>query len=247
MGSSTAGTYRDSHTRPGKGGEYDSHFEFRHRGFLWSCEQRILDQILGKYFEEQPFDYLDFACGTGRILAYLEGRARTSTGVDVSEVMLEEARKKVTRTELIKTDITRENPFGERQFDLITAFRFFPNAEDALRDEAAAAVAPLLRDGGYFVLNNHKNRYSAVGLGMRVYCRFRGAHFRTMTLGEIKAVASRAGLEVVETYHTGVVPGYEWLTLMPRSWYAALESVLSRIGWLKHFALVQVVVCRRKS
>lgn len=247
MGSSTTGTYRDSHTRPGKGGEYDSHFEFRHRGFLWSRERRILDQIIAKHFAGRPLDHLDFACGTGRILAHLEGRTRTSTGVDVSDVMLEEARKKLSRTELIKADIARENPFGQRRFDLITAFRFFPNAEDALRDEVAAAIVPLLRDDGCFVLNNHQNRYSAVGLTMRVYCWLRGSHFRTMTLGEIKAMASRAGLEVVETYYTGVVPGYEWLMIMPRSWYAVLESAFSRIGWLKHFALVQVVVCRRKS
>lgn len=247
MGSTTANRYRDSHTRPGKGSEYDSHFEHRHRAFLWSREQRILDQIIAKYFQEGAFDYLDFACGTGRIVASLEGRARTSTGVDVSEAMLEQAADKVSRTELIKADITSASPFGDRRFDLITAFRFFPNAEDALRDAVAAAIAALLRENGCLVFNNHKNRWSAIGLAMRLYCRLRGAPFRTMTLREIKAMASRAGLEVVETYHTGVVPGYEWLMIMPRTWYAAIESIFSRIGWLKHFALVQVVVCRRRS
>jgi len=239
-------TYRDSHTTPGKGREYDSHFDYRHRGFMWSREQLILDRVIEKYFQEQEFDHLDFACGTGRILSYLEERTRTSTGVDVSREMLQGAQQKVTCSECIEADITTTNPFGEKRFDLVTAFRFFPNAEDKLRDEVASALAPLLSEDGYLVFNNHKNRYSLTFLTMWLYCKLRGAQLRTTTLNEMEEMISRAGLEVVETHHTGVVPGYEWLMILPRSWYATLESVFSRIGWLRHIALMQVVVCRRK-
>lgn len=239
--------YRDSHTKPGKAVEYDSHFEYRHRAFLWSRERLILQEIRDKYFAGRAYDYLDFACGTGRILSHMEAHARSATGVDVSAEMLSETRKKVTKSELVQCDLTRSQPFGTRRFDLVTSFRFFLNAEAPLRESVMGTLSGLLSDDGYLVFNNHMNRYAAIAIALKLYGTLRGRAVRTWTLREIRALTGRAGLEVVEVYHTGVIPGFEWIMLLPRSVSAVVESFFSRIGFLRHVAQVQVVVCRRRS
>ncbi len=238
-------SYRESHTKPGKAVAYDSHFEYRHRAFLWSREQLILKSIRETYLGDHDYDYLDFACGTGRILSHMEGYAKNSTGVDVSPEMLSETRKKVKKSELIEADLTRSQPLGDRRFDLITAFRFFLNAEASLRESVMGTLGQLLSDDGYLVFNNHMNRYSAIAIALKLYGSIRGKEVRTWTLREIHALAGRSGLEVVAVYHTGVIPGFEWIMLLPRPISAAVESVFSRIGILRHVAQVQVVVCRR--
>jgi len=54
---------------------------------------------------------INFACGTGRITSFLEGRVRTSTSADVHTSVLEIAKEKPKRTEIIQADITAENIF----------------------------------------------------------------------------------------------------------------------------------------
>lgn len=94
---------------------------------------------------------LDVACGTGAQLTHLApfvtGRL---TGVDFSQGMLDEARRRLgPRPELMKLD-ARALPF-EREFDLVTsagAFGHFVGAdEDALLSGISRALVP----GGRFV------------------------------------------------------------------------------------------------
>ena len=90
------------------------------------------------------------------------------------------------------------------------------------------------------------NRYSAIAVALRIYSWFRGRTVRTWTLGEIHSLLHGAGLEIEQVYHTGVIPGFEWIMLLPRSISGALESMFSRVGFLRHFAQIQVVVARRR-
>ncbi len=240
-------SYRSSHQVADKGRSYDKNFSLRYRSYLWSQEKVCLMKIVTINFENRNFHLLDFACGTGRILSYLAPITTTATGVDLSDTMLAEASKKTGPFSLVKADITAGNPFGGKKFDLITAFRFFPNSEDTLRTEAAMAISKLLASDGKFIFNNHKNTYSIVGLTMRLYCKLRGKEFRTMSLKKIYDLVEDCGMEIVRIHHTGVVPGYEWLMFLPRSWYFRLDSIFSKIGFMKHVALDQIVVCQMKS
>jgi predicted TPR repeat methyltransferase len=151
-------SYRESHKYQSKGAEYEAYYQNKAwQRFLWSREQKIILKILEKYFKGRYVHLLDFACGTGRITEFLENRVKTSTGIDVSGPMLAIAGKKLKRTEIIETDITVENALKPRKFNLITAFRFFLNAEPELRSAAIRAIAELLDEDGYFVFNNHQN------------------------------------------------------------------------------------------
>ncbi|TIQ58250.1 MAG: class I SAM-dependent methyltransferase, partial [Mesorhizobium sp.] len=92
------------------------------------------------------------------VLADLFGEV---VGVDVSESMLSVAQvPRNVRLRLV--DITTE-PLPEK-FHVITAFRFFLNAEDHLRREALQSMREHLDENGMLVCNIHMNATSPIGI-----------------------------------------------------------------------------------
>ena len=79
--------------------------------------------------------------------------------MDVSESMVAEARPKCPRTRFVVHDVT-ETPLPIAPVELVTAFRFFGNAEDDLRVSALQAIRRSLAPGGYLVLNDHENPWA---------------------------------------------------------------------------------------
>lgn len=79
---------------------------------------------------------LDCSCGTGELLARLKGKAELY-GIDFSEKMLEEARKKLgTGVVLKKTDV-HNLPFPDNHFDVVIsteAFHHYYNQPKALQE-----------------------------------------------------------------------------------------------------------------
>lgn len=195
-------TYRNSHTHEGKGLLYDEHYAtLPERKYLWSQEQFVLESFIDTYFNHRKINLLDFACGTGRITSFFESRVETSTAVDVSETMLNEAKKKLSRTELIQADITRDNILSGRKFNLITAFRFFLNAEPELRIEAMRSMVSLLADDGYILFNNHKNRSSPLVWPRYFLCnKIRKKNMNFMSINEVRDLAEKTGLKIVRIY-----------------------------------------------
>ena len=147
--------YRESHL--GKGADYDRDLSGDgFNGYMAVREKEILAQILSRWAANGVARYLDFACGTGRITQTLAPVAEESFGVDVSENMLDQARKKCPKTTFFLQDITRD-PLPEKGFDMVSAFRFFANAQNDLRVDALKAIRDHMKDGGLFILNNHIN------------------------------------------------------------------------------------------
>jgi len=212
---------------------------------VWRYEQRCLGEIVGRYRREGDMKHLDFACGTGRILEYLERFDRAlCVGVDISPSMLDIARQRTTRSEIIEGDITQRDILGKRTFSLITAFRFFPNAQDDLREDAMRVLASHLDSHGVLVFNNHKNlAFPANRLMRRVGRGFE----RGMTRQEAEHLASTAGLRIQDVYHFGAIPEMGHRLLLPLSLLEMLENSLSRCNFLRNYALNQVYVCRRAA
>jgi SAM-dependent methyltransferase len=219
--------YRTSHI--GKGSwakDYDAAL-FAPGSFdaaIWEREQLLLDRILRAHVPWRA-SYLDFACGTGRVLSYVERHFRSAVGLDISDDMLAVARERVPGATLVQADATR-NPAAlqHRQFDFVTAFRFFLNAQPSLREAAMAFLASTLRDGSSRLLFNvHGNRYSTRML-LAAKAKITREQFASMSVRESVELAARHGLEVVEWYGIG---SYDksLLRLMPlRAWRWA-ESV----------------------
>lgn len=165
---STVTNYRESHFGAEKAREYDADlWDLRAaKGLTWELEQRLLGRVLDA-LPEQPGTAVDFACGTGRVLAFLAGRGIEVTGVDISPDMLALARLHAPGARLVEGDVTRDADLASGQYDLATAFRFFLNAEPGLRAGALRWLRRSVRPGGRLVANFHLNPYSARGLYTR--------------------------------------------------------------------------------
>lgn len=218
--------YTDRHK--GRGDDYDETFSPEvnpYRAMVWRLEQAELDRILRKYLAPGRVSQLDFACGTGRILGHLRGQVASAVGVDVSSSMLERARRAAPDAELIEADLTREDVLGERRFDLITAFRFFPNAEPELRQAVFRILARHLGAGGILVFNNHKHRDSL----RRRIARARGREVArgTMTRADAEALAAGAGLRILEVVPLACLPLSEERLPLPVALAEYLERRLS--------------------
>jgi ubiquinone/menaquinone biosynthesis C-methylase UbiE len=241
-------SYKESHKYAAKGAEYEQYYQTQTwQRFLWSREQEIILKILEKYFADRDVHLLDFACGTGRITALLENRVKTSTGVDVSGSMLAIAKKKLKRTEIIEADITVENVLKPRKFNLITAFRFFLNAEPELRSATLRALVELLDKDGCFVFNNHQN--SGSPWTKLLYMRHRRKNpegiFNVMSSQEMDELVQGAGLEIIEIYPVGFFhpPKVPVSYLLNR----AVDNVAGRFKFLNQFSESPIAVCRRRE
>jgi SAM-dependent methyltransferase len=193
--------YRHSHM--GEGESYHRRFSTHiHRSVVWEIEQAMLLEAVASFVPDAArARLLDFACGTGRVLALLEARV----GVDTSPSMLAVAERELARSRLLRLDITRSTALDREQFDLVTAFRFFPSAEPALRDAAMAALARLLAPAGVLIFNNdlrcgslrHRLRRGLAALGIERNRR----NLHCLSDSEVAALIARHGL-VVRARHT---------------------------------------------
>jgi len=97
---------------------------------------------------------LDVACGTGRIAIPLAARGFDVHGLDISERVLEVARRAAPELDLRQGDM-RELPWEEGSFDAVlnlwSAFGYFETQADDER--VLAEIARVLRPGGVLVLD----------------------------------------------------------------------------------------------
>jgi len=237
-------SYRDSHKYSTKGAEYEAYYKTQlWERFLWSREREIILRILEKYYEGRDIHLLDFACGTGRITSLLEDRVKTSTGIDISSSMLAIAREKLKRTEIIEADITINNILEGRKFNLIMAFRFFVNAEPALRSAAMKALAKLLCEDGFLVFNNHQS-YGSLWIKL-LYMRHQQKNpqgiFNVMTIDQMKKLVEEVGMEIVELYPVGFF--HPPKIAVPQMLTAVIENICCKFKSLARFSESPIAVC----
>jgi SAM-dependent methyltransferase len=199
--------YRAAHQNAEHARYYDRDFWSPQsaKGLNWELEQRLLDRIFVRHLRPLPTRAVDFACGTGRVLRYLEERVAETTGIDVSAEMLALATPRCPRSRLVLHDVTvAPLPESPHPVDLITAFRFFLNAEPRLRRDALAWMRSVLSPNGSLVANFHLNPVSLRGCYLRM--RWAGQE-RVPMLGPrtVDHLLAAAGFDVVARY------GYEYL------------------------------------
>ena len=220
-----------------------------HDSILWSVEQRVMDTLVRTHVADSSnAAALDFACGTGRILAYLRPRVRTLVGVNVSEAMLTWARQKVTDAELLCVNIceTPEKVPGDK--DLITSFRFMLLAEPALRMACIRQLAGKLKSSGTMILNSHGNKWS-----YRLLAELRNRVFRpakpklpNFTLADMQYLADACGLEIVATTGVGFVPP-SLVRILPKKLSLFVERILADRPLIWRFGSNLFFVCRHKA
>ncbi len=246
-------SYRDRFHSSAEASSYDRN-EYSPEGYpslLWQLEQDVLRGVVEDLRRAKgEIDYLDFACGTGRVLAFMEPLVDRSTGVEVSEAMLEVAGQKVRHAQLVRADITVDPNAVPGPFDLITAFRFVLNAEPELRRLAFHRLGGLLRDErSMLVFNNHINLWS-YKLGtwpkQRLSPSARRGPYRPnfLTDSAIRRLGSELGLAVQRVAGFGFL-SRRALSLVPFDRLLAAERGLARVHPLKRFGVDQIYIARR--
>lgn len=196
--------YRESHAVPSAGIAYNKTYEAGYYAALWNgIERPLLEEILREFGGPQR-KCLDFACGTGRITNVAAEYFGQVVGVDVSAPMLA-CVTGAANVRILQIDITRES-LGEA-FDVITAFRFFLNAGQRLREEALDSLRDHLKETGRLVCNIHMNAVSPFGLASRIVNHFPFSRVRnTMSAGEMTALLHSAGFSVERLIGYGYLP-----------------------------------------
>lgn len=221
-------------------GTYDS--------WIWELERAYLAQAVRRHLlsRQANIRLLDFACGTGRVLAFLEPMTLEATGTDVSPAMLAIAERRLARAKLLCADITTEDILPSRGYDLVTAFRFFLNADDTLREQALKAIRRVLADDGILITNIHGNLLSLrfIAYLVRRYLLRQGIN--AVSFWKMKHVLARHGFDVIEVRCLG------WSTprlyqLLGRRCCDRIERIFTQVPVLRYLATNFIFVCKKSS
>ena len=249
-----AGDFREAFQSTGNVAAYDEG-QYAPGGYwdvLWQIEKEILDSVMARLRTTKTVvRHLDFACGTGRILAHLEPSCDESVGIDVSQVMLDVARTRVRAARLLRVDIAAGEAADEGGFDLVTAFRFVLNAEPSLRQAALKELVGRLRDrDSLLVVNNHGSLWSyKAALAPLKALRDRvtgGRPERLLSTRRMDTLLRDAGLDVLGQHGLGLLPGAV-LERVPDKWRASVERSLRRLPGLASLGVNQIYVCRKAA
>ena len=246
--------YRDKFVELTKPQDYDRQYAKRSYGeILWNIEQHQLLGFLREFRRSHPrIDYLDFAAGTGRVISFLEDHVDSAVGIDVSPAMVENAGRKLKRGCMLCTDITAPEAPIEGQYDLITAFRFFLNADPGLRSAAMNRLAVRLKnESSRLIFNNHGNLWSHK-LAMWPFHTVRRAgrghvsQGNYMTLRQARRLADEAGFVIEKVMGCGLLgPKAQWI--IPFERLLAIESYLGETTFARHIGVNQMYVARLRA
>lgn len=239
--------YRESHVNEGRGAAYDgSYREGTALAFYWQhFEKPYLEATFRSLRSRYPGGrYLDFACGTGRILQLGASYFGAAVGVDVSDAMLDKAREKVPQAHIVKADVLN-TPVDLGQFDVVTLFRFLLRAGD-LREPVLRYLRGVIRDNGTLIVNNHRNAYSLRGLAYRASTTFKpnDSEYELLTDGQVEELLNRCGFAVIERYSFGVVPSSKGRLIIPSSLLLPIERMFQAPRMLGGLAKNRIYICQ---
>ncbi len=246
--------YRDQFKESAE--DYEKTTSSRHIRLIYELEKQVLLKLLAEVGSREKA-CMDFACGTGRWTEVLQEHFRETIGVDVSEQMLALARQKCQKTQFILTDVTSQNADKElkgREFDVITAFRFYKNAQERLRRQVTEAIPKYLKKNGLFIFDLHLNTFSFMGILANIIRFFKLQRplgigeltVRTISLNDIKRLFENSPLEIIDYYGMGILPGRTNYTLLPQKLLYKIESFFTTHKILRNFSYNILVVARKK-
>ena len=243
-------TYRKSFTDKAVVDEYVTRYSgVTLSSYLFDIEKNILSDVVKNEINATAkgrVKYLDYACGTGRVLNFIIERFSVSeikldaVGMDISEQMLATITDSPAR--LVKIDVSTESA-SENGFDLITCFRFFLNAENDLRNSVLRRLHIMLKEDGCLIVNNHGSCSSFLGS-----LRFLKKSTHCMDDLKFLQMLSANGFKVKTVYGLGFLPGIIVNRKISRFLFSRSEKYLIKSKWGKvfqKFGLVKIYVCKK--
>jgi len=244
-------TYRGSFTDKAIVDEYLTRYsEATLSSYLFNIEKHILSDFIMKQIipvaNGGTINYLDYACGTGRILnCCIEIFAKANyrleaVGMDISEQML--ATIKGCPARLVKIDITTDSAPHEK-YDIITCFRFFLNAENDLRNSVLSQLHNILEKDGYLIVNNHGSCSSFLGI-----LRYFNRQTNCLCDEQFLQILHSNGYKVTIVYALGLLPGVIVNRKIIRLLFLKFEKYLLKVKWGKifhNFGLEKIYICKK--
>lgn len=218
---------------------------------IWQVQRPVLERILTDYRRARPglVRLLDFACGTGRVLACLEPLVDAATGIDISAGMVAVARDKCRKAELQVGDILTQPDLLSEKYDVISCFRFLLNVEPELRQRVLCRLRKALREpDGMLLVNVHGNSRSLRHPAL-LWRRWREPAGRTdamlneMSPSEARALLQTSGFQIIRQFGFGLLPPTLYRTPLRRA-VAAVDRKLAGDNWLRNRAIDMLFVCR---
>ncbi len=225
-------TYSDAYQDPSYVERYekDIYRKGSHDDIIWKVEQTYFEKLLNKFAPDHAnSDALDFACGTGRILAFMVKQVKTLVGVDISAEMLARAKAKVPDVQLICTNILENSQIVPGDKDIVTSFRFLLLSEPKLHEACVKELVTKMRnDRSIMILNTHGNPFS-----FRALSTLRNKIFRpsarklpSFSLGDMKRLAEKSGLKLVGVAGMGYLPPFLY-RILPTGFCEFMERLLA--------------------
>lgn len=159
----------------------------------WRGNTRIPLPIKGKA--------LDLGCGNGKTVSTLIDEGYDVTGVDFSEVAIEQCRNRFKEADFVVASVC-DLPFEDDSFDFVTAVHVLEHLDDEDLKRAVSEIRRVLKKGGYvfiraFTENDMRSKDRSQG---QIFYRFYDvdglvAAFDGFTLvsGELKEEPTRFG------------------------------------------------------
>ena len=156
---------------------------------------------------------LDVGCGDGLHMAWMEGRGFQVTGIDLSAGMLEQARARGVRGELVQMDMCHLT-FPPASFEGVWCCASLLHVPKAQAPQVLEQIRRVLVPGGTLYLGLQK------GSGEKwEVTRFAGVErfFARYTVEEAEELLTRAGFSVDECHQDESGPGRYWLSFLTKA------------------------------
>jgi SAM-dependent methyltransferase len=177
--------------------------------------------------------YLDVGCGQGELLRLLRPDFKQAAGCDVSASMMQEVSQVTGIATRVQNDPLRI-PFGDAEFDLVTAVCVYHHVPPADRRMLTVEIGRVLRPGGIFCMIEH-NPFNP--LTRLIVSRTRvDADAILLPAAETRGLTAGAGLAPLEQ---------DYFLYFPRAIYrylGRLEAVLAKVPLGGQYALFSTKV-----
>jgi SAM-dependent methyltransferase len=217
---------------------------------IWQLQRPVIERILTDFRRNrtEPVRLLDFACGTGRVLACLEPLVDSAEGIDVSENMVAVARTRCVKARLRVGDILAGPEMLQKNYDVISCFRFLLNVEPDVRGRVLRRLREVLcAPDGRLLVNVHGNsrslRHPAI-----VWRRWReragqsGVMLNEMSAAETKNLLRENGFRVVRQFGFGMLPPTLYRTPLRRA-ATTVDRWLAGNHWWNDWSIDMLFVC----
>jgi len=226
--------------------------------WIWELQRPYVQREVSALRQDRSqIRLLDFACGTGRVLSFVENFADESIGLDISPEMLSLAAKKCRRSALVEGNLVENPALIDGPFDVVTMFRFILNAGPELSSTILRILHPLLlAHRGRLICNVHGNSLSLRRFALAAH---RSTHssqskqpeepppmLEQMSPRQMQELFRKTGYRVLSAYGFGLFP-----RMCYRSAGSSIFKTCDRITagnvWLKWISTDLLFVCEPVS